>query len=409
MAARILALFLAFLIPTLLLYPAMNFFAERATRELIATRVRRPGAEPRADAAALHRAGAPRGRRASKRCPISSASSVPEDPPPSDAAFLVWRQTALARQRLTSAVELYNRDGQARQPLSAEHPRIHRDAADLQSSAGCEWDVFGEVAPFGSEERRMLHAERRICTTDAARRAVAAGRRHPARRSSTTKRCPSSRRRIRTTRSSGPTGRARRRKAPPGGNVEVAIYGWGLQPIYTSGRSAWPITDALFARLYGSREPFWAEAAAGGVKHQVYFSNDRERIFAIGYPVLTLFDHFVHLAELTTLGGAAFLVVLVGTALFTRIARERPRVGRALLREIRASFYRKLFLAFVLAAIIPVLTLALVIRAYFANLLQADVEAEAARTAAVAQRVIEDLDTRPAPQRRDRRRRSTTT
>ena len=35
-AARILALLLAFLIPTLLLYPAMNFFAERATRELIA-------------------------------------------------------------------------------------------------------------------------------------------------------------------------------------------------------------------------------------------------------------------------------------------------------------------------------------------------------------------------------------
>ena len=98
------------------------------------------------------------------------------------------------------------------------------------------------------------------------------------------------------------------------------------------------------------------------MKHQVYFSNDRERIYAIGYPVLTLFDHLVHLAELTTFGGAAFLLVLVGTALFTRIARERPRVGRALLREIRASFYRKLFLAFVLAAIIPVLTLALVIR-----------------------------------------------
>ena len=88
-----------------------------------------------------------------------------------------------------------------------------------------------------------------------------------------------------------------------------------------------------------------------------------------------------------------FAVVLIGTALFTRIARKRPRVGRALLREIRASFYRKLFLAFVLAAIIPVLTLALVIRTYFANLLQGDVEAEAARTAAVAQRVIQDLDT----------------
>ena len=49
-----------------------------------------------------------------------------------------------------------------------------------------------------------------------------------------------------------------------GGSVEVAIYGWGLQPVYTSGRSAWPITDELFARIYASREPFWAEVEAGG-------------------------------------------------------------------------------------------------------------------------------------------------
>jgi len=32
-----------------------------------------------------------------------------------------------------------------------------------------------------------------------------------------------------------------------------------------------------------------------------------------------------------------------------------PASGRALLREIRASFYRKLFLAVVAAALIPVL------------------------------------------------------
>jgi two-component system nitrogen regulation sensor histidine kinase NtrY len=112
-------------------------------------------------------------------------------------------------------------------------------------------------------------------------------------------------------------------------------------------------------------------------------------IYAIGYPTLTLFDHLVHLAELTTLSGTVYVIVLLGTAMFTRVARGRPRLGRALLREIRASFYRKLFLAFVLASIVPVLTLALVIRTYFANLLTADVAREAARTAAVAQRVIE--------------------
>ncbi|MDQ3440926.1 MAG: HAMP domain-containing histidine kinase [Planctomycetota bacterium] len=95
---------------------------------------------------------------------------------------------------------------------------------------------------------------------------------------------------------------------------------------------------------------------------------------------------------MTTLAGASFVVVLLGTALFTRVARGRPRVGRALLREIRASFYRKLFLAFVLASIIPVLTLALVIRTYFASLLLRSIEADAARTAAVAQRVIGESD-----------------
>ena len=131
---------------------------------------------------------------------------------------------------------------------------------------------------------------------------------------------------------------------------------------------------------------------SGGTRHRVYFSNDRAGIFAIGYPILTVFDHFVHVAELTTLAGAGFVLVLIGTAVFTRLGRQQPRVGRALLREIRASFYRKLFLAFVLAAIIPVLTLAVVIRVYFRNLLFTDVEVEAARTAAVARRVIEESD-----------------
>src|SRR6185437_6784266 len=78
--------------------------------------------------------------------------------------------------------------------------------------------------------------------------------------------------------------------------------------------------------------------------------------------------------------------------LFSRAARQRPQTGRALLREIRVSFYRKLFLAFVLASIVPVLTLAFVIRAYFAGLLLDDIRAEASRTAAVAQRVIEESE-----------------
>jgi signal transduction histidine kinase len=388
-AARILALFLAFLIPALLLYPSMNFFAERATRELITTQYA-VQAQNHVQTLQLRMAQARGEVDALEALPeLIANDSSPDAPPDFQAAFLVWQQTVLARERLTSAVELYDRAGKLVSRFPLNLPEYN--ASTLQSSVGCDWDVFGEVAPFGADERRMLHAERRICTTDAAGQRTIQGAiiLHVLFEYETLPFMTSQNPYFEGVRASDTSAK----EGTAGGNVEVAIYGWGLQPVYTSGRSAWPITDELFALIYASREPFWAEVEAGGSLHQVYFSNDRERIFAIGYPTLTVFDHFVHLAELTTFGGAVFGLVLIGTGLFTRIARQRPRVGRALLREIRASFYRKLFLAFVLAAIIPVLTLALVIRTYFANLLQADVEAEAARTAAVAQRVIQDLVT----------------
>jgi two-component system nitrogen regulation sensor histidine kinase NtrY len=71
-------------------------------------------------------------------------------------------------------------------------------------------------------------------------------------------------------------------------------------------------------------------------------------------------------------------------------AGVRGERGRDLLHEIRASFYRKLFLAFVAVAVIPVLTLAFVARAYMMDRLRADVEEAAIRTTTVAQRFVED-------------------
>ena len=386
-AARIMALFAAFLIPTLLLHPSMDFFAERATRELITTRY---AVQAQNHVKTLQQRMDEARRevdRIGELADLVEAGASAPTGPTSDAAFLVWKQTVLARERLTSSVELYDAAGTQVSRFALNVPEY--TAAPSQVASSCDWDVFSEVAPFGAEERRMLHAERGICASDNGTR-IQRGMiiLHAVFEFETLPLITSQNPYFEVFRAAD----ASRGEAMAASHVGVAIYGWGLQPLYTSGRSAWPITEDLFRRLYASREPFWAEADGGGTRHRVYFSNDRERIFAIGYPVLSLFDHFVHLAELTTFGGACFVAVLLGTALFTRLARQRPRVGRALLREIRASFYRKLFLAFVLAAIIPVLTLAFVMRAYFQNLLQSDVEAEAVRTAAVAQRVIEEFN-----------------
>jgi signal transduction histidine kinase len=394
-AGRILGFFLAFLVPALLLYPSVDFYAERAMRSLIATRFA-VQAQRQQQTLQDHLSEARREIDSLEFLPmLVAADAAPDGEPRTESAFLVWKQTALARARLTSAIELYDRSGVLVSRFALNYPEYSIAKQAPQAASGCGWDVFGEATPFGSEERRVLHADRQICvsgTPGAAPEPVGTIVVHVLLFDYRTLPFITSQNPyfevFRPAEGAAPV------EGTTGSDVDVTIYGWSLSPIYTSGRAAWPITDALFARLYDpARKPFWTEVETGGRRYNVYFSNDRVFIYAIGYPSLTLFDHLVHLAELTTLSGLSYIVVLLAAGVFTRVARSRPRLGRALLREIRASFYRKLFLAFVLASIIPVLTLAVVIRTYFANLLAADVALEATRTAAVAQRVIEQSNT----------------
>jgi signal transduction histidine kinase len=391
-AARILGFFVAFLLPALLLYPSVDFYAERAMRSLIARRFA-VQAQRQQQTLEDHLSEARREIDALEVLPmlVSGDGAAARAEAGTEGAFLVWKQTALARARLTSAIELYDRSGGLVSRFALNYPEYSVAQQAPQAASGCGWDVFGEATPFGSEERRVLHADRQICVSaepGAPPEPVGTIVVHVLLFDYRTLPFISSQNPyfevFRPAEGGAP------REGTIGSDVDVAIYGWSLSPIYTSGRAAWPITDALFARIYDpARRPFWAAVESGGQHYNVYFSNDRVFIYAIGYPMLTLFDHLVRLAELTTLSGLGYVLVLLAAAMFTRTARARPRLGRALLREIRASFYRKLFLAFVMASIIPVLTLAVVIRTYFANLLSADVALEAARTAAVAQRVIE--------------------
>jgi signal transduction histidine kinase len=395
-ASRIFGLFLTFLVPAVLLYPSLDFFAERAIQDVIS----REYAVSAQNHSGLLLARLKESQDEIDEIPGLSDrfSQVDGDPicaPAADRrAFDLWRRTALARDRLTSAVELYNRSGCQISRFALNLPEYTGSGQQPQSNSMCGWDKpFAEPLPIGSDERPVLHAERGICVVNEAtgeRQPVGTIIVHVALDFRTLPFITSQSPYFELLRPSQP---GAFRELSRGADLRVAIYGWGLQPLYTSGLSAWPIDADLFQRLYDpARHPFWETIPLGDQTYHVYFTNDRSRIYAIGYPVLTLFDHLVHLAEVTTLAGAAFVLVLFATAAFTRLSRERPRVGRALLREIRASFYRKLFLAFVLASTIPVLLLALGIRVYFADLLRNDIESEAARTASVAQRVIQESD-----------------
>ena len=168
---------------------------------------------------------------------------------------------------------------------------------------------------------------------------------------------------------------SRTARSPPEGvsgrDVEFIVYGWSRAPIFESGTRVWTLPDPVFQRLVESREPFWATLDRDDQTFRVYFLSDRGGIYALGYPVISWVGHLINLAELVMLA----VVLYVDAArrrsrCSARSACERPTSGRALLREVRSSFYRKLFLAFWAGAVVPVFILAIFTRTYVATQLR---------------------------------------
>ena len=386
-ALRLLASLLALALPSVVLYPSLVDAADRARRQLVTERYAPEVLNQRPDV----RLKLSQALREIDRIEALDALVLASEPPasgptPTDAAFLVWSQTSLATQRLTSSVELHNPAGAMVSRFALNLP----DSAQGQiwSEPSCEWEMLEEVSPFFSEERRLLHAGRAICTTGADGRRAIAG--------SVVVHSMLDYANLSFISAQNPYTALMRSGQPrpeprPRAEVELYVYGWSRRVLYSSVESAPPLTEAAFGRAYESREPFWTTITRGSTSLDVYVMSDRAGIYVLGTADPTAFGHLVTLAELVTLAFAVFVVTLLAAVVANVFLSRAPATGRALLAEVRASFYQKLFLAFVLSAIIPVLALALVSRAYMASLMLADIESEATHLANVASRVVADV------------------
>lgn len=301
-------------------------------------------------------------------------------PVPTDTAFLLWSRTSLAARRLTSSVELYDAGARLVGRFALNLPETAVDQAWQEAS--CDWKIFEEVSPFFAEERQLLHAGRAVCVDGRIVGSVVvhvvfdyANLPFLAAQNPTLALL------------GGDAGTA----APAPDDITFVVYGWSRRPLYTAGGEAWTFPDALLARLVESRTPFWTTLERQGVTADVYVSSDRGGIYAIGAPRLSPLAHLANLAEAVALAGLVYLALLVGTTVLARLGGHAPVSGRALFREVRASFSRTLLVIFVAAVVIPVVALALVTRAYFATSLRQDIEREATRTVLSASRVIEDF------------------
>jgi signal transduction histidine kinase len=388
-ARRLLSVYAALLAPALLLYPLLLHAVDHSRRNLISTQyapqvVSHPRELERRLTASLAQIDAVKSL-------AERIAAVPREVGrvPTDTAFDLWRQTDLAAARLTSAVELYAQDGPQVSRFGFNFPEYQATVREWRSAV-CSWDVFAEAALFGSEERSMLHAERAVCDVGADGREYVRGGiiLHVMLDYSSLPFLTTQGPYYDLFRGVGAEGTRRIPQSPR--DTDLVVYGWGRTPIYSSGERAWALPDRVFDRAYQTRQAFWDTQTRGSRVYDLHVSNDRLAIYVVSIPRVTPVEHLVHVAEVATLAALALLLVLLVHAILNRVNRRGPQPATLLVREVRASFTRKLFLAFVATSVIPVLTLAFVVRTFVASRLRADVEAEATRTAAVARRVIEE-------------------
>ncbi|MBI2188317.1 MAG: HAMP domain-containing histidine kinase [Acidobacteria bacterium] len=383
---------LALLVPAIAFYPSMFELGYEAKSQLVETRFAPQAINHRQTIQQLLQESLMQIDRFPGLADLVTVPAPAGTEAPTDRAFQVWRLTGLAMYPVTSAVELYDANGVLVSRFAFNLP------ADLTTvprsdERACTWGVFEEVSPFFAEERRLLYAGRAVCGSDGEPLGSIVVHAMPADYANLPFIVSQSpyvelMRPVDPAQGEGVSGR----------DVEFAVYGWSRTPLYASGVTAWPLEDAVFGRIEESRRPLWAELRRGDIEYAVYLLNDRGGIYALGFPVPSPLDHLVNLAEITVLAFGTYLLLLVATAIYG-VVNRRGTTARALLREVRASFYRKLLLAFIAAIVVPVAALAIATRTYVADQMRANVEQEAIRTASAARRVVEDLAAPRAAQR----------
>ncbi len=383
-AFRLSILTLGLVVPALVFYPAVYQMAWRAKAQLVETRFAPQAINQRQTIQSLlSESLAQIDQFPGISDLLTVAGDAAAEQVPIDRAFQVWRVTSMADYPLTSSVELYAMDGALLSRFAFNLPEDLSAAARWQEPT-CSWGVFEEVTPFFAEERRVLHAGRAVCLPDGRKAGSIVV--HAMLDYENLPFISSQNPYVELLRPEDPL----RSEDVSGRDVEFAFYGWSRTPLYPYSGTAWPLDDAVFEQVLASREPRWAELERGDERFDVYLMNDRGGIYALGFPIISPLGHMVSLAELTVLAALTYFLLLGLSMVFGAFGR-RGTTARALLREVRASFYRKLFLAFVLAATVPVIALALVARAYVSNQMLSNIESEAVRTASAARRVVEDF------------------
>ncbi len=310
--------------------------------------------------------------------------SVPEQV---DLAYQIWAGSDLSVTALSSSIEVFNDQNQLVSRFALNFPSIEwkplspTDPELEESMDRGEWVIWQDPYPGEPNRPYVLNARRILTSKDGNQRDI--------------------RVRLVADWSNLPFISARNPyivlfRAPgtetplpsPHAELSLFVYDHDGNPVFRSSDTALPIDPTITQE---ARDKLvWVEHLLEGQRHQILFFSDPDYIFALTYPAksaLGFAAEVIAWAILTSLAAGCFLLFFCLMDLWCGSFLIPPR---ELWMRVGTSFYGKLFVTFILLALVPTTLLALLSRGIVVQQLQGDVEQEGLSRARVVERFLRD-------------------
>jgi len=374
---RFASLFLMLVVPVLAYFPAVAYFERWVTRAFVEETV--APAVIHQDDSQLYVLQAT--LRAIDRMELAGHFVQSDN---NQLAYRIWSGSDLSDFALSSAVDIYADDGTPVSRFALNFPDSELEWHEPEGPPPEQWVIYEETYPGEPNRPRVFHARRALPIEgdvfwDLQIRLVAGWGNLPF---------------IATRSPYADLFRSAAADAPlPAAHPDLALYVFDRQGdrIFSSGEQTLAIGGGAFeAASPTPAPPRWVEDEEDGTRFDVLLFSNEAYVYGLAFPGKSAIAYGADLA------GWVILVALMGVALLVMAATIGWLGGGATFRardvwaDVGTSFYGKLFVAFVLLALIPIASLAFLVRGIMVQQLQHDVEQEGVARAQVVGRFVRD-------------------
>jgi PAS domain S-box-containing protein len=161
--------------------------------------------------------------------------------------------------------------------------------------------------------------------------------------------------------------------------------------LYNSRKPVLPLVSDAYRSLEKGGPPYWEANVDSGSRYAGFVFEHDHKIYKVSYREMTTRDYVTQGVNLFVLGFLFFVVAQLLMAATYLPSPALPRPGEVVtLRVITGSFSRKLFLAFLLIAVLPIFFFTLFLKSYVEGVKLEDMKSSSLASAEMGRRIVED-------------------